>query len=78
MRLDKFLSETATATRSDAKRAIRGGAVTVNGVPARQSDAAVEPERDVVLFRGERVIYRKYIRCILKSSWKTMRWILTI
>ena len=67
MRLDKFLSETATATRSDAKRAIRGGAVTVNGVPVRQSDAAVDPERDVVLFRGERVIYRKYIYVLLNK-----------
>ena len=67
MRLDKFLSETAMATRSDAKRAIRSGAVTLNGAPVRQSDATVDPERDVVVFRGERVIYRKYIYVLLNK-----------
>ena len=67
MRLDKFLSETATATRSEAKKAIRGGAVTVNGSPVRASDAAVDPERDVIFFRGERVIYRKYIYVLLNK-----------
>ena len=67
MRLDKFLSETGVATRSEAKKAIRGGAVAVNGVSVRQCDATVDPERDVIFFRGERVIYRKYIYVILNK-----------
>ena len=32
MRLDKFLSETGTASRSESKKAARSGGVTVNGV----------------------------------------------
>ena len=67
MRLDKFLSETGMATRSEAKKAIRGGAVVVNGVAARKSDAAVDPDRDEIFFRGERVIYRKYVYVLLNK-----------
>ena len=67
MRLDKFLSETAMATRSEAKKAIRGGAVAVNGAVVRQCDAAVDPEQDAIFFRGERVIYRRYIYVILNK-----------
>ena len=67
MRLDKFLSETGAATRSEAKRAIRGGAVTVNGAAVRKCDATVYPERDEIFFRGERVIYRKYVYVILNK-----------
>lgn len=55
------------ATRSEAKRAIRGGAVAVNGVSVRQCDATVDPERDEIFFRGERVIYRKYIYVMLNK-----------
>ena len=32
MRLDKFLSETGTASRSESKKAARSGGVTVNGI----------------------------------------------
>ena len=67
MRLDKFLSETGMATRSEAKKAIRGGAVVVNGVAAGKSDAAVDPDRDEIFFRGERVIYRKYVYVLLNK-----------
>ena len=67
MRLNKFLSETAMATRSEAKRAIRGGAVTINGAAVRACDASVDPERDEIFFRGERVIYRKYIYVLLNK-----------
>ena len=67
MRLDKFLSEASVATRSEAKKAIRGGAVLVNGICIRQSDAAVDPERDEIFFKGDKVVYRKYIYVILNK-----------
>lgn len=67
MRLDRFLSECAVATRSEAKKAIRAGAVSINGVGVRQGDASVDPDTDAVFFRGERVIYRKYIYVLLNK-----------
>lgn len=67
MRLDRFLSECAVATRSESKRAVRGGEVFVNGVCARSADMTVEPERDEIFFRGQRVVYRKYTYILLNK-----------
>ena len=36
MRLDKFLSETGTLTRSESGRAVRAGKVLVNGIPVEK------------------------------------------
>ena len=60
MRLDKFLSVTGAATRTEAKKAIRARAVSVNGVAANSAEIQINPEIDEVLFFGEKIIYREY------------------
>ena len=60
MRLDKFLSITGTSSSKDAARAVRAGAVTVNGTGAKKADMNVDPERDVIAFYGTPVVYRKH------------------
>lgn len=60
MRLDKFLSLTGRASRSDAGKAIRGGAVLVNSIPAKKAEMNIDPDRDVIVFRGETVTYRQF------------------
>lgn len=60
MRLDKFLSLTGKASRSDAGKAVRGGAVLVNGVPAKKADMNIDPDADEIVFCGEPVTYRQY------------------
>ena len=60
MRLDKFLSVTGVATRTEAKKAIRARAVSVNGVAANSAEMQINPEIDEVLFFGEKIIYREY------------------
>lgn len=67
MRLDKFLTVTATATRSEAAKAVRIGRVLVNGVPAKSPSHTVDPERDEVEYFGERVEYRKYTYIMLNK-----------
>lgn len=67
MRLDKFLSECAVASRSDAKRAISKGAVFVNGVAAKKSDMNVDELSDAVVFCGVPVIYKKYEYVLLNK-----------
>jgi len=62
MRLDKFLSITGMCSRKDAARAVRAGAVTVNGGGIKKADINIDPERDTVAFYGNTVIYRKHIR----------------
>lgn len=54
MRLDKFLSHATRLSRTDARRAIKAGRVTLNDELARGSDQAVQPA-DRVMLDGERV-----------------------
>ena len=54
MRLDKLLSVTATATRTEAAKAARAGAILVNGRPVKKADVQVDPEQD--LLRQARVL----------------------
>ena len=60
MRLDRFLGVTGVCSRSEAKKAIRRGAVTVNGVALNNTDAKIDPEKDRVCFAGKEIIYRRF------------------
>lgn len=67
MRLDKLLSACRLATRSEAAKACRAGLVTVNGRPAAKSDLHVDPDRDVIVFRGEAVTYSQFVYVMLNK-----------
>jgi 16S rRNA pseudouridine516 synthase len=67
MRLDKFLSITGCCSRSDAKRAIRGKNITVNGTVAKTADMQVDENNDEISFFGHPVLYRKYSYIMLNK-----------
>lgn len=67
MRLDKFLSVTGTATRSQAGKAVRAGKVLVNGMAVRSADVQISPECDEVSYCGTRVEYREYYYLLLNK-----------
>ena len=67
MRLDKFLSITGCCSRSDAKRAIRGKNITVNGTVAKTADMQVDENSDEIIFFGKTVVYRKYSYIMLNK-----------
>ena len=67
MRLDKFLVTTGCCTRSVAKKQVRAGAVTVNGIVPTSSDVAVDPEKDSIVYCGKVVKYRKYTYVMLNK-----------
>ncbi len=67
MRIDKFISEQAGISRSDAKAMIKKGQVYVNGTPVRSADAKIEPERDVVKVGGKELSYRRYMYIMLNK-----------
>ena len=67
MRLDKFLSVNGCCSRSEAKRFVRLGGVFVNGFVPKSSDASVDPEKDVIVFQGKRVFYRKHVYIMLNK-----------
>ena len=67
MRLDKFLSETGTATRSESKKAARSGGVTLNGVAVRDLSVHIDPENDRVAYMDTPVIYQKNIYIMMNK-----------
>lgn len=60
MRLDKFLTVTGTASRSEAAKAIRRGAVLVDGKAVSSPSIQIDPESCTVVYCGEQVEYRKF------------------
>ena len=64
MRLDKYLSEMGAGTRSDLKKVIRAGRVTVNGSVMKDPAAHVQ-EADEVRLDGEPVAYEEYVYYML-------------
>lgn len=67
MRIDKFLTETGTCSRSEAGKAVRRGEVLLNGRAVRSASEQIDPEKDRLTFRGEEIAYRKYTYIILNK-----------
>lgn len=67
MRIDRFLSVTGCCSRSDAKRAIRGKNITVNGAVVKSADMQIDENSDRVCYFGKNVIYRKYSYIMLNK-----------
>ena len=67
MRLDKFLTATGTASRSEAAKAVKRGEVLINGQVAVRADTKIDPEQDVISYSGKTIIYRKKIFIMLNK-----------
>ncbi len=67
MRLDRFLCELNIGSRNQVKALVRQGTVTVNGVPATSPETKVDPFRDEIAFRGEKLHYRKFVYYMLNK-----------
>ncbi|MBQ7172126.1 MAG: 16S rRNA pseudouridine(516) synthase [Clostridia bacterium] len=67
MRLDRFLSEMGKATRRETALAVRRGEITVNGAPADRPDLRIDENADAVVFRGERIFYKKTVWLMLNK-----------
>ena len=60
MRLDKFLSGMGAGTRTEIKKAVKAGLVTVDGAVAKDPGMQVS-EDSAVTFRGEPVVYEQFV-----------------
>lgn len=61
LRLDKFLCEMKTGTRSQVKALVKKGAVTVNGITAKSPEQKIDENSDCICVNGSEVSYRKYV-----------------
>lgn len=61
IRIDKYLADCGTGTRSEVKKYIKGKLITVNGETITKPEAKVEEGIDIVCFRGKEVAYEKYV-----------------
>ena len=67
MRVDKFLTSTATATRSEASKAARQGRILINDIPCKSTAQQIDPRYDVVKFDGEIIVYSQYLYIVLNK-----------
>lgn len=54
-RLDKFLCDSGTGTRSQVKLILKAGRVTVDGAVERDNSRKIDPDKQVVCLDGERL-----------------------
>ena len=66
MRLDKYLAEMGAGTRSELKKAVRAGRVTINGVKAKDSSIHVG-EDDVVCMDGKEIKYERFVYYLMNK-----------
>ena len=58
IRLDKFLADMGIGTRSELKKAIRSGRVTIDGIPAKKPEEKVDPDLQTVSYDGKEIRYQ--------------------
>ena len=66
-RLDRFLAEETSFSRSEIKKLIRAGRVSVNGSTDIRPETKTEPETDCVLLDGRRILPAGRI-CIMMNK----------
>lgn len=60
MRLDKYLTEMGIGTRSEVKKYIRQGNVTVDDKPVKKPEEKVDEQRQLVCINGKPIRYEKF------------------
>ena len=66
MRLDKLIAGSGRSTRSEAKKLIRAGRVTVDGQAVTDTAAHCDPSSEVFL-DGERVVWQEYLYLMMNK-----------
>ena len=67
MRLDKFLSEMATESRSELKKMIKKGLVKVNGEIVKNPSVHIDENSDGISLNGKVLEYKKFVYYMLNK-----------
>lgn len=65
MRLDKFLCDCNLGTRSQIKKDIKAGLVTVGGKKALKPEQHIDENNDYICYKGRPCVYEKYVYYML-------------
>lgn len=66
-RIDKFISSQTDMSRTDVKKYIKKGLISVNGEIINKSQFSVDPEKDKIIVDGEELVYKKYVYLVLNK-----------
>ncbi len=66
-RLDKVIASQGKYSRSEVKKLVRGGRITVDGETVKSADMKISPEKSVITVDGETVGYKKHIYIMLNK-----------
>lgn len=61
IRLDKFLASMGQGTRSEVKKQLKQGRVTVNGSACKKPECKVDPELDEIALDGTALAYQPFL-----------------
>lgn len=64
IRLDKFLTMNGCGTRSEVKKLLKNGTVTVNGIPIKKPESKLDPAKDCVTVSGRELVYEPFL-CLM-------------
>ena len=67
IRIDKLLSNVCNISRSDVKKFIRRGEVTVDGKVMKVADEKVDPETAKISLKGQTVEYNRFVYIMLNK-----------
>lgn len=66
-RVDKFLSTQGICSRRDCDKLIRGGRVTVNGIPVKSGADKCDPDVDRICLDGTTIAYREHVYYLMNK-----------
>lgn len=67
MRLDKYIVACGAASRSEVKKLVKQGRITVDGITPKKSDDKIDENTAVVCLDGEELIYREFVYLMLNK-----------
>ncbi len=66
-RLDKIIASQGIYSRSEVKKLVKAGLVTLNGEKVKSADVKVDAEKDNITVDGENISYKKHIYIMLNK-----------
>lgn len=66
-RLDKIVASQGKLSRSDVKKMVKDGRITVNGATVKKADIKVDAEKSTIAIDGKALNYKKHIYIMLNK-----------